>query len=215
MNMKCPNCGAVLTNNQTNNTFFCEFCGYTQTQIPAQAPTQAQPQIQAQSAANYNLIIVNNSTTDTNSAISYSIIDAGINGQVEKGQSQTFLLTPGEHKIFLQVGQSCNTYTVVIVENAPVQITYNLGRPFQITQPYAGEQYKNLKNGKQPGEYTALSIVALIMSLTVLLSLPAMIMAIVDISQAKSKGNKPNGLDITALILGLMLFPFTMLIFSL
>ena len=200
--MRCPNCGADLKFNQANNTYVCAYCGFVESIVEKVKKVN--------DASFYNLLISYPETEMTNEKIFYKIADANLGGYIEEGQSQTFVLAPGPHKVFLKVGKKSDTYTIVIVGSEPVRIIYARGTEFEIQQPYAGSEYEDLKNGKHQTETTSASIISIILGLTIFLAPLGFVIALVDMCNSEKKGFKPSVTSITGLILCLGLSPMSL-----
>lgn len=202
--MRCPNCGAILNYIEENNTFVCEYCGYEEPAEEKVVEKVVYKEVPAK--ANYNLVISYQSLTDYH-GIGFTISDAGITRYLKKDETMSFKLVPGPHRIRFRFGQTSKTITIVINENEdPVTIVYNgkQGEPFTVTQPYAGENFKELSNGQYPTQYTGLSVAAFILSLTIFGSIWGIILGFVDLKNCTEKGQGTNKLSLAAVIIGML-----------
>ena len=203
--MRCPNCGATLIYNDTNRTYFCEYCGFTELAVEKVVDRvvykEASPEL------NYNLVISNQSPYPF-SEVRFNSSDANIHGSINKDETLAYKLVPGPHKITFRYGKYQETFVIVILDSGePVKITYKgasggSNNHYVIDQPYAGEAYKDLVNGKFPSEVTPLSVVALILSLTVILSFWGFILGIIDLGVSKNQGKKPSTTAVMAVTFG-------------
>jgi len=204
MNMRCPNCGAVLTYNSNNNTYLCEYCGFTEVAVK-----RVIEKVVYKTVVNYNLLLSNQCPAQFAGAVQYSILDTNIRGSLRKDETKTFALAPGPHRINLRIGSRHTIYVIVIVEGEPVKIFYRGGTGFEIEQPYAGEAYKNLKNGKYPSETSGIAIVAMVLSFTVIASFWGVILGAIDVNLANHKGEKPSTTATIAIIVGCLAWPLS------
>ena len=200
--MRCPNCGAPLIYNDTNNTHFCKCCKVAE--LATEKVVEKAVCKDASSESNYNLVI-SNQATHRFSQVRFTSKDANIHGSIKKDEIFAYQLVPGPHKITFYYGKYSDTFGIVILTSGdPVKITF-IGSPdtsFVIDQPNAGEAYKDLVNGKYPSEVTPLSIVALVLSLTVLLSFCGFILGVIDLNLAKSHGKNGSKTSSSAIIFG-------------
>ena len=142
------------------------------------------------------------------SEVRFNSSDANIHGSINKDETLAYKLVPGPHKITFRYGKYQETFVIVILDSGePVKITYKgasggSNNHYVIDQPYAGEAYKDLVNGKFPSEVTPLSVVALILSLTVILSFWGFILGIIDLGVSKNQGKKPSTTAVMAVTFG-------------
>ncbi len=215
--MRCPNCGATLIYNDTKNTYFCEYCGFTE--LAVEKVVEKVVYKEASPELNYNLVISNQATYPF-SEVRFSSNDANIRGSIHKDETLAYKLVPGPHKITFRYGKTQETFVIVILESGdPVKITYKgpaggANKAYVIEQPYAGEAYKDLVNGKFPSEITPLSIVAMVLSFTIVLSFWGFLLGVIDLSVAKNQGKKPSTISVIAITFGsiFMFFGIPMMI---
>ena len=202
--MRCPNCGANLNYIEEKNTYVCEYCGFTELAEEKVVEKIVYKEVPAK--ASYNLVISYQSQTDYH-GIGFTISDAGITRYLKKDETMSFKLAPGPHRIRFRFGQAGKTIIIVINENEdPVKIVYNgpQGEPFTVTQPYAGDNFKELTNGKYPTKNTVLSIAAFVLSLTIFGSMWGFILGIVDLKNCSDKGQGINKLSLAAVVIGIL-----------
>ena len=197
--MRCPNCGAVLIYNNEKRIYVCEYCGYNEVVLEK---VVYQPVVQAPKY-NYNLLISNRATAPI-AKIRFTIADSNISRTLDKNETTSFLLAPGPHKVFFRCGKYNRTFVIVALDNAdPVQILYNGGGTnFEIIQPYAGEEYKDLKDGMFPAETSVLSIISFALTFTFLFSLWGVILGLADMSNASRNGVKNSSLSAASVAIG-------------
>lgn len=207
--MRCPNCGANLIYNEANRTYQCEYCGFTE--VAVEKVVEKIVYKEASPEASYNLVIMNTSQYAF-SKIQYRINDANLVGFIDQNETKAFKLVPGPHQVIFHYGKVVEKFLIVILENGqPVKINFkgrgsNSTTSFVIDQPYAGEEYKNLVNGRFPSTTSALSIVAFILSLSIVFSLVGWILGIIDVSAARKQNRVPSILSVMAIVFGLLLW---------
>ena len=209
MIMRCPNCGANLIFDTEKNIYICEYCGYNEV-VTEKVVYQA-----TNTLSNYNLLISNRNHGLTN-GLSFTIRDANISRRIGENETMTFLLAPGPHKIDFHIGSKTRKTLIVVTleNNDPVKVLYNGGQLFNVTQPYAGEEYRALKNGELPSQTTPLALVAMILTLSVMFSFWGMILGTIDMTMSKNRGEQPSLTATLAMGLGCIFMFFGMILWG-
>jgi len=197
--MKCPGCGADLNYLADRKIYKCEFCGHEEHAVE-QVVTQAVRPAD-------NLFITNLApSTQKDPTVQITVSDANVSFTLARGGTMSLQLAPGPHTIFYRSGKFSGSLVVVLAENgAPVKVVYNGAKNFVIDQPFAGEAYKDLVNGKKGTPASTRSTVAFILSLTLFLSWVGFIIGFIDIVDAAKKKTEPHPFSALAMCLGLIL----------
>lgn len=202
--MKCPCCGANLL--YEKDITYCEYCGYEE-RIAVIRPE-------------YNLIIQHTYGIENVKVVEIRIRDSNILYNLPVNSTIGYRLLPGPHKITFRVGKYSWT-KVVVLSNDDKVVTVDFaympstmtGARFNIDQPDPGPEYAEiLKNGNMPPEASVLANIALVMSITFFMSTPAFIMAIIDMSISRSKGQPVSTRAKAALIISIVTCFFWMMI---
>lgn len=156
--MKCPQCGAVMQMDDSKEFIFCTYCG---TKIANVAETKT---ININKNVSGEVTYKRDTSKDPNLLISYSTVDATITmvsvirETREKwiyanGQNMSYRLAPGRYELVIQVGKRrWSRFVYIPRDNTPVQVqvVFTGSTKILIQQPPQGiEEYNQMLAASQ------------------------------------------------------------------
>lgn len=224
VNMKCPQCGAEISVENSLTKIFCKYCGNQMANAMAQAVTQ-----DVQINQTVNVVHTMDRSNEPNLYINYMsinpqvmmvtrIVETGQKNIYISGQTMTFRLNPGKHVVVLKIGKINYNRTIYIPEdNQPVRINasftgranINIDQPSYIITAESANTGENASNGGNAATSNATprlpkspwAVVAFVLSFFMVTSPIAVVLGVLDLSLWRKNG-KSHGLSIAAIAIG-------------
>lgn len=198
VNLKCPNCGATMDDGR--DYLFCPSCGGKIINVAEKVDITHNVNVSGK------VVHVQDRTNDPNLYISFNssnpgvgmvsrIVTTGVKNNYVNGQTLSFHLNQGQHRIIIKIGKKNYARDIIIPnDNSPVRIyaSYNGRAQITVDQPnvYATQLNAAVPEQSYPNQSVVtqirsprkspLSITAFILSLTMYLSAIGVILGIVD-----------------------------------
>lgn len=211
--MQCPHCGANMDVNDELDMVVCTYCGTKIANLKQKVEVTQNVNVNGvvkhvMDRSNDPNLIISYATTNPSVVMVVRIVQTGQKNTYLNGQTQTYHLRAGTHQIVLKIGKKNYDRTIVIpADNSPVRINAAYtGRRAEITidQPNVGSECQQAirSNNIVGGGKSPMSIVAFILSLTGVLSVIGVLLAIIDLICSKKDNRHSHGMSIAALIIG-------------
>lgn len=200
--MICPHCGANMI--YKDRLLVCDFCGYEE-----KDPTEFK---------DYNVLITCPPGPDD--PIRIEIQDSMVAFDAHPGESRSLKLDPGPHKIMFIAGKKRNRRMIYVIDNfdiVKISVSYDAiseGSIYlQIEQPDTKGKYPRLTDGKLPPSDNKMSLVALWLSISIIGSIPAIVISMIDIIRSRREGRWTDPGSVAAMIIGIIaLLTFTIIV---
>ena len=204
--MECPNCGAKLELDDSQNKAFCSHCGTELVNFVERIQIDKNVTVSGNVTAtldrtNEPNLIIDFASIDLNVGMAITFNNSKIKRNLFNGQTAYLHLPLGHCIVEFSIDGRDYTREIWIVKEAPVRINASHFRrnEIEIEQP---PYTKDPEPVRDPALLpTGMSIAAFILSFTMLGSPIAVILAIVDLATHRDRSRK---LSIPALILGVV-----------